>query len=68
MENNNVKGVVEIDTPWGVSIFAHSRLYVSRILREHGFETLKRQRVLMKGETEGQDDMVFAVYVTGKGY
>jgi predicted TPR repeat methyltransferase len=68
MENNNVKGFVEMDTPWGVSIFAHSHSYVSTILREHGFETLKRQRVLMRGETEGQDDMAFAVYVTGKGH
>jgi len=66
MENNNMKGYVEMDTPWGVSISAHSHSYLSTILREHGFEMLKRQRMLMRGETEGQDDMVFAAYVTRK--
>jgi len=57
---------VEIETPWGVSIFAHSRAYVAAVLKEHGFALLKRQGVIMPGGPQGpeeREDMIFAIWV-----
>lgn len=59
-------GCVEMDTVWGVSIFTHGYSYISAALQKHGFETLKRQRMIMPGGPEGGEDMVFAIFVTRK--
>ncbi|MBN1938138.1 MAG: class I SAM-dependent methyltransferase [Candidatus Aminicenantes bacterium] len=63
------KEPLKIDTPWGVSIFAHGRAYVEAGLRKHGYEERKRQRVLMPGGPKGSgrhEDMVFALTVARK--
>jgi len=60
---------VEIETPWGVSIFAHSRGYVSTVLKGHGFTPLKWQKVIMPGGPKGpeeHEEMFFAVCVAGR--
>jgi len=57
---------VEMDTVWGVSIFAHGYSYMSAIMHEHGFETLKRQRIILPGGPDIQEDLIFAIFVTRK--
>jgi predicted TPR repeat methyltransferase len=63
MKGDIAEGFAKMDTPWGVPIFVHSHAYVCTSLREHGFEILKRQRMLMRSDLESQDEMVFATYV-----
>jgi predicted TPR repeat methyltransferase len=63
---DDMDGCREIDTAWGVSICTHSDKYVSGLLQDQGFETLKRQRFLMRGGKEDEDDMLFAAYVARK--
>jgi len=53
----------EIDTPWGISIYAHAGSYVTRLLNENGYQTVKRQRFIMKRALEEAGDLVFAAYV-----
>jgi predicted TPR repeat methyltransferase len=53
----------EIDTPWGVSIYAHADAYITRLLNENGYQTVKRQRFIMKRALEEEGDLVFAAYV-----
>jgi len=54
---------VQIDTPWGVPIFAHSRTSIAAVLRDCGFSPRKRQGIILPGGPSGQNDMVFAVHL-----
>ena len=61
---DNPQGYLEIPTPWGVPIFKHSGEYVTNLLRAHGFDTLKIQKLLIRGGPGDSEDMLFRVYIT----
>ncbi len=50
-------------TAWDVSIYAHSDGYIEEVLKGHGFETLKAQKILMWSGKEDLDDLLFKVVV-----
>jgi len=54
----------EMDTPWGVSIFAHADSYITGLLKQCGYQTEKKQRFIMKRALDEEGDLVFAAYVT----
>jgi predicted TPR repeat methyltransferase len=50
-------------TPWGVPIYAHSDGYIEKILHDHGFETLKAQKILTWSGKDDLGDLLFEVVV-----
>jgi predicted TPR repeat methyltransferase len=50
-------------TPWGVSIYAHSDGYIDKTLQDHGFETLKTQKILAWSGKDDTGDMLFEIVV-----
>ncbi len=59
-------GYREIDTEWGVPIVFHSCDYIKTLLNSNGLELLKRQRLIIKGGSGEDSDMVYAIYVAKK--
>ena len=57
----------KIDTEWGVPVFAHKSAYINAVLEKYGFKLLKKQRLLMKGGTDTENSLLFAVYVVKSG-
>lgn len=68
--SRNPGDYMEMDTQWGVSIFTHSYDYITKLLIENAFTMIKRQRLIIRGGSSDEGDMVFAIYiakrVTGK--
>ncbi len=63
--DENQHGYCEIPTPWRVSIFRHSSVYVADCLQTNGFEIMKTQRLLIRGgPQDDSEDMLFRIYVT----
>lgn len=60
---DNSKSYLEKPTPWGVSIYAHSDVYIDKLLQDHSFETLKTQKILMWSGEEDVGDLLFEVIV-----
>lgn len=57
------RGYLRKPTPWGVSIYAHSDGYIDNVLHDHGFETLKAQKILAWSGKEDLGDLLFEVVV-----
>jgi len=60
---DNSSGYVMQPTAWGVSIHAHSDRYIEEVLQDHGFETLKAQKLLTWSGKGDLDDLLFEVVV-----
>ncbi len=57
---------LKMETPWGPPIFAHSPAYIKKILKESGFELLKRQRFLVGNAKEQKPERIHAACVVRK--
>ena len=57
------QGYLETPTPWGVPIFKHTGGYVINLLQAHGLDSLKIQKLLIRGGPEDSEDMLFRIYV-----
>ncbi|MBN2425550.1 MAG: class I SAM-dependent methyltransferase [Calditrichaceae bacterium] len=57
----------KIDTEWGVPVFAHKSVYIDAILEKYGFKLLKKQRLIMKGGTNTENSLLFAIYIVKSG-
>jgi predicted TPR repeat methyltransferase len=64
--SDQTKGYAEMDTPWGASIFVHNRSYISAVLRECGFEKMKRLKIMARGGPGPYPEMIYEVYVAKK--
>jgi len=53
----------KIPTSWGEAIFAHSDVYITKVLQGGGFDKLKMQKVLIRGGDKDCEDLLFKVYV-----
>jgi ubiquinone/menaquinone biosynthesis C-methylase UbiE len=59
--------IIERPTPWDVYINAHGDRYMDRLLNDHGFKTLKVQKLLMWSGSEDAGDLLFKVLVARAG-
>jgi ubiquinone/menaquinone biosynthesis C-methylase UbiE len=53
------KDYYKTPTPWGVSIFKHSSVYISGLLQVNGFEILKTQQLAVRGRAEDNSENIF---------
>jgi predicted TPR repeat methyltransferase len=53
----------KIPTSWGEAIFVHSDAFITKVLRDSGFDKMKMQKVLIRGGDKDCDDLLFKVYV-----
>jgi predicted TPR repeat methyltransferase len=57
------KNYSKMPTAWDTSIFTHSDVYITNILRDIGFDKRKMQKILIRGGDKDCDDMLFKVYI-----
>lgn len=59
------QGYFETPTPWEVPIFKHSKIYISNLLQDHGFDILKTQKFLIRGgPKDDSGEMLFSAFVS----
>ena len=57
------RAYTKIPTSWGEAIFAHSDAYLTKVLRDNGFDKMKMQKVLIRGGDKDCEDLLFKVYI-----
>ena len=53
-------------TPWNVPIYKHSDAYIFKLIKENGFNFLKKQRLLISGGDPNKEDLLFTIFCARK--